>query len=86
MGQYLEFQRSKKDSVSDNSSSASFEAMTSQRAISILNDEYGDQLDEEDLAKAYDVMLDFAHANLFCATGKKPAGDKRLQRSINKIN
>ena len=64
---------------------ASFEALTIRQAIEIVNSDYADVLDNDQLVKAFDVLINFSHANAFCVMGKSSVRDAWLLRHINKI-
>jgi hypothetical protein len=82
MGKYIDFQQSQVQATS----APSFEALATQRAIGILNDEYIGSLDGDEMAKGYEVMMNFSNANAFCVMGRNTARDTWLMRQISKIN
>ena len=77
MKEYLSFQKMQAQA----SSAPSFEALATQRAIAIVNEEYGGTFDGDEMSKAYEVLMNFANANAFCVMGTGEARD-----NIEKIN
>ena len=82
MKEYLSFQKMQAQA----SSAPSFEALATQRAIAIVNEEYGGKFDGDEMSKAYEVLMNFANANAFCVMGTGEARDKWLKRNIEIIN
>ena len=62
MEEYLSFQKLQGQA----SSAPSFEALTTQRAIAVVNKEYAEVFDGDQMSKAYEVLMNFANANAFC--------------------
>ena len=53
------------------SSAPSFEALATQRAIAIVNEEYGGKFDGDEMSKAFEVLTTFANANAFLCYGHR---------------
>jgi hypothetical protein len=77
MGKYIEMQNHRTHSIP-------YEAVATQNAITLLNGEYLDVLDSDQLAAAYEVMQTASNAIAFQAIGKGEPRDKWLLRCIEK--